>query len=240
MGKMKWRVGIAIAMTTGVLACQSVAEQQAIRTPAPSAAVHRALHSVNLRIAFPLPDRDSILAYARSLTYADSATPAYHGQWDLNLLDTLGTMGLVEPEVHIHNTPLSDLAWENDSGGRVQLRITIAPSANHPNAVVELYSSGSPDTVHLYPGTTYVWVDSMVFDGNSGTARAVYVPVDTARPIERRLLHMLRSGGDRPGDQPPWSRAVARWTPSIVTTQNGGSMDPLEHCFECATSGWCH
>jgi hypothetical protein len=96
----------------------------------------------------------------------------------------------------------------------VQLKITIVPAAGHLGTVV---NDGSG--ILLYPGTTYVWVDSLVMaGGDSGTARALYVPVDSKLPIQRRLLHVLRGY--------PWNQAVARWTPA--------------QCWDCVRSDWCH
>lgn len=188
------------------------------RTPAPPAAVITSLmvsgDSARLA-AISASDRAMLIAYAESLSFADSAEShhppdKYHGQWDKNLLDTLGTVGLVQPEENIHRTWKRDLRW---GAGRVQLKITIVPSTHHPGTIV------ADDGILLFPGTTYVWVDSLMMTGrDSGTARALYIPDNTTLPVQRKLLHVLRGN--------PWNQAVARWTPT--------------QCWDCVKYDWCH
>jgi hypothetical protein len=185
--------------------------QQDTTTPAPPESV-----LAQMRVPVGQIRRGGVLAYARGLVFADSMDnhrppDRFHGQWDLNLLDTLGTMGLVEPEMNIHRDRANTLGWD---GGRVQLRITIKPSPQHPGTVVE------QDGVMLYPGITYVWVDSMTILGDSGVARALYIPEDSTKPIQHRVLQVLATG------PPPWNHAVARWTPA--------------QCWTCEKFGWCH
>lgn len=188
-------------------------------TPAPPAAVQRALHvqgdSASLA-AISAQDRRAAIDFAAGLEYADSSRnhlppDRYHGQWDLNLLDTLGTVGLLQPQEAMHRLNGRQLGW--DSTGRFELKITIVPSANHPVSEIVL------DGVRLFAGVTYVWVDSMNFAGDSGTARALYIPADSTLPIQRRLLQVLRT-------PIPWNHAVARWTPA--------------QCWDCVKLGWCH
>src|SRR5512135_77223 len=64
--------------------------------------------------------RGAILAYARTLEYADSTREQYHGQWDKVLVDTLGDMAMVEPEENIHRTDDTELRR-----GRIQMRIEV-------------------------------------------------------------------------------------------------------------------
>lgn len=185
-------------------------------TPAPPDSVRRELNVPGDMNHLAAIRRGGVIAYAANLDYADSARnhrppDRYHGQWDLNLLDTLGTVGLVQPEINIHRSSARDLEW---ASGRVQLRITIVPSARHPGTVVDL------EGTRLFPGTTYVWVDSLAIVGDSGTARALYIPLDSTRPIQRRLLQVV---GTEP---PPWNHAVARWTPA--------------QCWTCVKFEWCH
>ncbi len=188
------------------------------RTPPPPAAVSKALaiSGDSARLAgLSAAERAAIIDYASHLTFADSADAdapqdRYHGQWDRNLLDTLGSIGVLLPEVHIHRTWKRDLAFGR---GRIQLKITIVPAPNHPGTVV------NEDGILLHPGLTYVWVDSLVSNGRDKiTARALYIPADDRLPVQRRLLHVLR--GKR------WNQAVARWTPG--------------QCWDCVSSDWCH
>jgi len=216
------RVGLAISLLAagaigwlGTALCWGFVGH---RTPAPAAAVTTSLmvngDSAHLA-ALSSTDRAAVIAYAESLHFADSMAShhppdRYHGQWDKNLMDTLGTIGLVQPEENIHRTWQRDLRW---GAGRVQLKITIVPSLNHPKTIV------SDGGIGLFPGTTYVWVDSLIMAGrDSGTARALYIPVDTTLPVQRRLLHVLRGN--------PWNQAVARWTPA--------------QCWDCVRYDWCH
>jgi hypothetical protein len=186
------------------------------RTPAPPAAVTASLMVDSARLAvLSSSDRAAVIAYAGSLEFADSAEMGhppdrYHGQWDRNLMDTLGTLGLLQPEKNIHRSWKRDLRW---GAGRVQLKITIVPSSNHPGTIV------SDGGISLFPGVTYVWVDSLVMTSHdSGTARALYIPGDSTLPVQRRLLHVLRGKA--------WNQAVARWTPA--------------QCWDCVRYDWCH
>ncbi len=136
--------------------------------------------------------RAAVLDYASQLDFAEDTTD-YHGQFDQNLIDTIGTMVIVAPEENIHHTRERDFRR-----GRIQLKITIIPRPGRPPT--ERYDS-------LPPGVTYVWVDSLVMLTRArGTARAVYVPADPAVPAWRRTITFYRTK--------PWSHAVARWTPA--------------------------
>jgi len=186
------------------------------RTPKPSAAVVKALDvdSAGL-ISLSTANRVAVIAYAESLTYADSASShhppdRYHGQWDKNLLDTLGNIGLVQPEENIHRNGTGDLAW---GSGVVELKITIVPSPARAPAAV------SYGGVSFAPGITYVWVDSLVMaTRDSGTARALYIPASASYPVQRRVIKVLRG-------EYAWNRAVARWSPA--------------QCFSCVKYDWC-
>lgn len=149
--------------------------------------------------------RKAVLAYARSLTFAYDKRGAssrssdpygpngeYHGQFDLNLLDTFGDSGIVAPEVNIHRSSPGDLRE-----GRVQLRIEIIPASGR--SANDVYKS-----VGFYPGTSYVWVDRL--GPANDTARAVIVPEDLTMPIVVRKVDVYRT--------PQWNLAVARWTPA--------------------------
>jgi len=215
-GRLALGLHLVAAGTLAWIAMESCFGLIGRRTPAPSAAVVTALaQDVTRPGALTAADRSAVIAYANGLQFADSthghAPPdKYHGQWDKNLLDTLGSIGLVAPEENIHRTWRRDLAWHR---GRVQLRITIVSAPGHPGSAV------NQDGILLYPGITYVWVDSLdMTNGDSGTARALYIPVDSTRPIQRKLLHVLRGY--------PWNRAVARWTPA--------------QCWDCVKYDWCH
>ncbi len=153
------------------------------RTPAPSAAITDPMDSTQ---------RAAVLDYASHLEFAEDSIE-YHGQFDQNLIDTLGTVAIVSPEKHIHRTRKSDIRR-----GRIQLKITIMPRPGRP--ATERYDS-------LTPGVTYVWVDSLVMRTRDlGTARAVYVPEDPAVPAWRRTIALYRTKR--------WNQAVARWSPA--------------------------
>lgn len=153
------------------------------RTPAPSAAITDPMDSTQ---------RAAVLDYASHLEFAEDSIE-YHGQFDQNLIDTLGTVANVSPEKHIHRTRKSDIRR-----GRIQLKITIMPRPGRP--ATERYDS-------LTPGVTYVWVDSLVMRTRDlGTARAVYVPEDPAVPAWRRTIALYRTKR--------WNQAVARWSPA--------------------------
>ncbi|MGH7614462.1 MAG: hypothetical protein ACREMW_10540 [Gemmatimonadales bacterium] len=153
------------------------------RTPAPSAAITDPMDSTQ---------RAAVLDYASHLEFAEDSIE-YHGQFDQNLIDTLGTVAIVSPEKHIHRTRKSDIRR-----GRIQLKITIMPRPGRP--ATERYDS-------LTPGVTYVWVDSLVMLTRAlGTARAVYVPEDPAVPAWRRTIALYRTKR--------WNQAVARWSPA--------------------------
>src|SRR4051812_32376862 len=68
--------------------------------------------------------RVAVLAYAATLFFAEDTgySHVYHGQYDRNLLDTLGTIGTVAPEIGMHRSSPSELRR-----GRIQLRVRIQP-----------------------------------------------------------------------------------------------------------------
>jgi hypothetical protein len=153
------------------------------RTPAPSAAITNPMDP---------SQRTAVLDYARRLEFAEDSVE-YHGQFDRNLIDTLGTIAIVAPQVNIHHTRKGDIRR-----GRIQLKITIIPRPGRPD--MERYDS-------LTPGVTYVWVDSLVMRTRDlGSARAVYVPEDPAVPAWSRTISLYRTKR--------WNQAVARWSPA--------------------------
>lgn len=129
--------------------------------------------------------RTAVLAYARSLKFDDYT----HGAYGENLLDTLGTIGRVYPEVHDGRTLREDFP-----NGRIQLRVEILP--RHEGADVGFAS--------FPPGTSYLWIDDLSKAGNMGTVRGIIIPVDST------LAARVVSIGLHPGvrvDVP-----LARWT----------------------------
>lgn len=177
LGVRRWLVLVTPLIAAGAIGCGGP------RTPAPPAPITDPTDSAQ---------RSAVLAYANSLEFAED-TNEYHGQFDRNLVDTLGTMVIVAPQVNIHNTRKRDLRR-----GRIQLKITITPRPGRPPT--ERYDS-------LTPGVTYVWVDSLVMTTpDRGTARAVYVPEDPAVPAWWRTITLYRT--------PHWNQPVARWTPA--------------------------
>ena len=188
-GVSRWLVVVTPLIAAGGIGCAGP------RTPAPPAPITDPTDPAQ---------RSAVLEYADSLEFAED-TLVYHGQFDRNLIDTLGTMAVVAPEVNIHNTRKRDLRR-----GRIQLKITITPRPGRPPT--ERYDS-------LTPGVTYVWVDSLVMTTPYiGTARAIYVPADSAVPTWRRTIRLYRTVH--------WNQPVARWTPA--------------QCWVCEKSGWCH
>lgn len=164
------------------------------RTPAPPETITNPLDPAQ---------RDAVLSYARGLTYADTVCDAftqhdprggYHGQCDRNLVDTVGTVAIVSPEVNIHRSRAGDLRR-----GRVQLRIDIR--VTRP----DLDPQWIYKTLGVPPGVSYVWVDSLSTTAGGGTARAVVVPEDARFPAFEKTVRLY------PG--PRWNLAVARWTP---------------------------
>jgi hypothetical protein len=175
-------------------------------TPAPIAAITNPLDPAQ---------RSAVLSYARSLEFADTlctsttqhAPESYHGQCDRNLVDTLGTVAIVSPEVHAHRTGAAALRR-----GRIQLRVEIQVSR------LDVSPQQVYDEIGLYPGVSYLWVDSLaVRPGDSTTARAVIVPADGRFPISVRTIRVY------PGET--WNLAVARWTPG--------------QCWSCMKGQWC-
>lgn len=127
--------------------------------------------------------RSAVLDYARSLVF-DST----RGASDQNLLDTLGTVGILSPEVSNHKTRTSDLA-----GGRIQLRVRIIPPTKHPAMGYRSFPAG----------TSYLWVDSLKMSGGTGTARGVIIPEDPSLPTKTIRLSIHPA--------PFWNRSLARW-----------------------------
>lgn len=157
--------------------------------------------------------RGAILAYARTLEYADPAhdpTEEYHGQWDRALVDTLGDTAIVEPEVNIHRTEDAELLR-----GRIQMKIVVLPGRPGRKAT-EIY-----EALEAPPGVSYIWVDSLKMDSaTGGRARVVVIPEDTSLPPRPRWVKVFRN------PEVVWSRAVARWTPF--------------QCWTCTRPGsWC-
>ncbi len=156
------------------------------RTPAPPPTITDPMNSAQ---------RSDVLTYARSLTFAedlDSTRYEYHGQYDSNLIDTLGTMVIVAPEENIHRTRRKDF-----DRGRIQLRIKIIQRSGRPPT--ERYDS-------LPPGVTYVWVDQVVMtDSRHGKIRAVFVPEDARFDVWSETIDYVKTR--------VWNQAVARWTP---------------------------
>jgi len=170
----------------GLLAVVLAPRLVGARTPAPPATITDPMDSTQ---------RSAVLTYARSLTFAEDTVDTshkYHGQFDRNLIDTLGDTVIVAPQENIHHTRRGDLRR-----GRIQLRIRIIQRQGRPPT--ERYDS-------LPPGVTYVWVDHLVMtNSRHGKARAVFVPEDARFDVWSDTIDYVKTKG--------WNQAVARWTP---------------------------
>ncbi len=161
--------------------------------------------------------RGAALAYGSSLTFLEdvSGGHAYHGNFDRNLLDTLGTMGTVAPEVGMHRMRPADL-----QRGRIQLRVRIMPGAGYPAG---RYGRLSPAAPYLFPpGESYVWVDSFrlysVPRGDTvGTAQIVVIPTDTSLAVDTATVWVF--------SRDIANQAISRWSPRV--------------CWDCMRSSWC-
>lgn len=145
--------------------------------------------------------------------HLDSIT---HGQSDRNILDTLGTRGLIVPAGGIHNLEFKDLG---PGQGRIVWRISITGSRGYPYLDVPA-------------GASYVLIDSLVRrDSNHadvrkylmhareshgyqedtedteiyGIARALIVPDNLADTVRQRTVLVKRHFGYW------WNRPTARW-----------------------------
>lgn len=155
--------------------------------------------------------RGAVLAYARGLTYADTVCEShtqhdsaneYHGQCDFAIVDTLGTIAIVSPEVNIHRSHGADLRR-----GRVQLRIEIRLARPDLDSLRVYESLGVP------PGVSYLWVDSLTSTAEGSTARAVVVPANGSLPARAKPVRLYQGT--------TWNQAVARWTPGQCWTCKG-------------------
>jgi hypothetical protein len=181
-------------------------------TPAPSAAL------TNPRNA---AQRGAALAYGSSLIFAEDVggSHAYHGQFDRNLLDTLGTVGTVAPEVGMHRMRPADL-----QRGRIQLRVRIVPRPGYlAGYAAGTYGRLSPGTLYRFPpGESYVWVDSLRLyatphGDTAGTAQIVVIPVDTSFAVDTTTVLVFR--------RDIANQAIARFSPAA--------------CWDCMRSSWC-
>lgn len=163
--------------------------------------------------------RSAALAYGDSLEWAEDSTHKFHGQFDRNLLDTLGTRGTVTPEIGMHR-----LRREQLDSGRIQLRINIQPGAGYlagyvPGTYGRLGGTGE---YRMPPGKSYVWVDHVTVYGaphadTIGTAKIVVIPADTTFAIDTTTVQLFA--------RDPFNEAVARWSPAI--------------CWDCMRQSWC-
>ena len=163
--------------------------------------------------------RGAALAYGDSLQWAEDATHRFHGQFDRNLLDTLGTRGTVTPEIGMHR-----MRPEQLDSGRIQLRVNILPGAGYlAGYPAGRYGRLSPSGEYrLPPGKSYVWVDSLTLyappHGDTiGIAKIVVIPADTAFVIDTATVQLF--------GRTPFNQAVARWSPAV--------------CWDCMRQSWC-
>lgn len=210
MSNREWRpLALVVGMGLVVVSCAKsirakVETEIGVRgphTPAPPPSITDPMNPAQ---------RGAILAYARTLEFADSTKEQYHGQWDKVLVDTLGDMAMVEPEENIHRTDDAEL-----QRGLIQMRIEVL--VGRPGRKpMDIYNA-----LKVPPGISYVWVDSLYLDSAKvWHARAVVIPQDTTLPPMPRPVTVFRSPGV------VWSRAVARWTPF--------------QCWTCTRPGsWC-
>lgn len=142
--------------------------------------------------------RDSVISYARRLTYDTT-----HWAYDANLLDPTDTTKrlTVWPEENIHRTRRSTL----EGVGRIQLRIMVDSTRAIPGHWAN----------YLPRGESYVWVDRRGVDAQRrDTARAVIIPVNPADPVRAYRVRLRR-------ERPPNS-AMARWTPATCWSCEAG------------------
>ena len=170
--------GLAVAVVATSIAC---AERG---TPAPP---------ITITDAALTGQREAVLAYAATLDF-DSVT---HGAYDRQRLtlydsaagkDTLGPLGAVYPERRSHLNDTSDLSGP---GRIVAMIVTDGPY---------------PKLGLTAAGVVYVWVDRLRVSGDSGSARAVFVPADPDRATVERPVRWVRN--------PPRTyhrQALARW-----------------------------
>lgn len=165
--------------------------------------------------------RHAALGYAAGLSFAEDtgSSHVYHGQYDRNLLDTLGTIGTVAPEIGMHRSRPSDL-----DRGRIQLRVTIQPGPGYLAAFPPgHYGRLAPGSDYWFPpGISYVWIDSYVqypspHGDTSGTAKIVVIPLDTMLAVDTTSILVFK--------RDPVNQAIARWSPA--------------QCWDCMKSSWC-
>ena len=164
--------------------------------------------------------RGLALAYGASLKFAEDtgASHVYHGQYDTNLLDTLGTRGTVAPEVGMHRMRPAEL-----QRGRIQLQVWIQPGPGYLTGFAPgTYGRSSGAPYKFPPGVSYVWVDSLHLyspqrGDTAGFARIVVIPVDTTFVVDTAtVLVFIRD---------PVNQAIARWSPAA--------------CWDCMRASWC-
>jgi hypothetical protein len=205
-----WRVVLPVALlVVAVVACG--VPMIGRPTPAPPA-------GLNPRDS---AQRGAVLAFAASLIYAEDtgASHVYHGQYDRNLLDTLGTYGLVAPEVGMHRINDDDL-----KKGQIQLRVRIQPQPGYLAGYAPgTYGKLTPTSDYLFPpGVSYVWVDSLVrytppHGDTAGTAKIVVIPTDSSFVIATASIVVFR--------RDIANQAIARFSPAV--------------CWDCMRSSWC-
>jgi len=165
--------------------------------------------------------RGAALTYASSLTFLDDVpgSHAYHGNFDRNLLDTLGTVGTVAPEVGMHRMRPADL-----QRGRIQLRVRVVPRPGYLAGYAPgTYGRLTPTSDYLFPpGVSYVWVDSLVLYSppradTVGTARIVVIPTDSSFVVDTASVLVFR--------RDIANQAISRWSPAV--------------CWDCMRSSWC-
>lgn len=204
---------LAVLLALGAAGWLSPSVDTFNRTPAPPDSITNPMDPAQ---------RAAVVEYARTLTFAQENPHEYqyHGQSDRNLLDTRGTIGTVTPEVNIHRTASEDL-----QRGRIQLRITVETLRDG----MEAY-----DSLGVPPGVSYVWVDSRQVMGNdSGSARAVIIPIDTRFPVRAHRVEVHRG--------PDLNQPVARWTPEFSGEPKPKPRPrPTGQCWVCEAYGWCH
>lgn len=209
-----WRVLLPVSLLT-LVACRGpgpddTAPMVGRPTPAPSAFLTNPRDPAQ---------RDSALAYGSRLIFAEDGSHRYHGNFDRNLLDTLGTVGTVAPEVGMHRMRPADL-----QRGRIQLRVRIAPRPGYLAGYAPgTYGRLPPDSTYRFPpGESYVWVDSLRLYSpyradTAGTAKIVVIPVDRSFAVDTATVLVFR--------RDVANQAISRWSPAA--------------CWDCMRSSWC-
>jgi hypothetical protein len=170
-------------------------------------------------VTFPLDpaERAALVAHADSLDWTDTA----HATTDRQFMDSMvagapvptDIVGEIKAPYNAHRRDRSDLVE-----GRIVWRIRIiradSAATPYPGGYHTRADTGAK-RLDLPPGTSYVWVDSLVMtDRFNGVARTFIIPANPADSV--RLGPQMRYSYHKTGLSQNtgywWNRAFARWT----------------------------